>query len=101
MHRLQRVSAFLMICLAATIGCGPTAAPGPQSPSVGTQQAEPRAASSPRRLTIGVGVGATDLGPSNLVQGTTQLRMIVRGGLTTVDDRGARRPELAESAPTL
>ena len=94
--RLPPRSVFQLgpLLLAATVllACAPTSpALGPNQPSPPSQP------STPKRITIGAFVIATNI----LDNRARPVPELVIGGLTTLDDRGVRQPQLAEAVPSI
>ncbi len=82
------------------------ASPPPPPSSAGSSARAP-AAASPKRFTVAISGDPNTLSNSVAragsggVAGLDALEMFVSSGLTVQDDRGERRPQLAEAVPTL
>lgn len=98
MRQSYRVVGLLLIFCAA-FGCA-APSPAPQSGRQASGATEGATGAGLKRLTAAMGF-EPDLGPGPTQRGTVQFRALLRGGLTTVDNGGVRRPELAERVPTL
>ena len=76
---------------ALIVACG-----APAGPSASRDQpTAPAAPTTPKRITIGAFVSATNV----LDNRARPVPELVVGGLTTLDDRGVRQPQLAEAVP--
>jgi peptide/nickel transport system substrate-binding protein len=91
--RLRAATHFATLVLAAILlaACAPTnTTPSPTQPA-------PAAPAAPKRITIGAFVIATNI----LDNRARPVPELVIGGLTTLDDRGVRQPQLAEAVPSI
>src|SRR5438093_5929272 len=88
-----RLGAWLLVA-AFMVGCA--AAPA-EPTATSSQYLPPAAPSTPKRITIGAFVIATSI----LDNRARPVPELVVGGLTTLDDRGVRQPQLAEAVPSI
>jgi peptide/nickel transport system substrate-binding protein len=94
MPTASQMRVLVGLLLAAILaGCAPAAQPQ-QADAPEAAASEPR---RPKRMTIGAFVVATSI----LDNRARPVPELVVGGLTTLDDRGVRQPQLAEAVPAI
>jgi peptide/nickel transport system substrate-binding protein len=103
--RLRRAARTLGVLLCVVlVGC---AAPGPVRPTDDAAQGRPAQAAGSQRLIIASEMEPPALhymvarGLTRRLPGAAQLERLVSAGLTTEDDAGELRPQIADSVPSL
>lgn len=96
MEAVRSASACWIILVVVATGC---AAPAPLPPA-SSQPGDLPKPGLVKRITAAT-AGEPDIFPGVAIPGDAELRLLVNAGLTVIDNRGARRGQLAEDVPTV